>query len=171
MRKAGAEQAFPARIPAGEQGVRLKPVLPPDPESSSMPDPSENSDPVPKSYGNMSDAHWSRTRAEQNTESLAYLRERSKAPGVREGGAARNHYCMACNGVIPLEYDSREAASTKLENCPHCGVTLDTRVRAMFNWVEMDQVPASDLAVLWPYLALGAGLLLGLVWLLVRWLS
>ncbi|MFT4541698.1 MAG: hypothetical protein ACI841_005170 [Planctomycetota bacterium] len=135
-----------------------------------MSSPDENSKSTPKSYGNMSDAHWTRTRLETNVESLKYLRERSKAPGVADGGSHRNHYCMSCNGVIPLEYDSREVADSAPKSCPHCGVTLDSRVRAMFNWVEMDQVPSSDLAVLWPYLLAGGLLLVGLLWLVLTWI-
>ena len=130
----------------------------------------DSSDAEPaKSYGNISDTHWTRTRLETHGEALEYLRDRSKAPGVREGGSARNHYCMSCNGVIPLEYDSREAASQQAQHCPHCGVELDTRVRAMFNWVETDQVPSSDLAVLWPWLLGLLVLLVAAGWALMRW--
>jgi hypothetical protein len=90
--------------------------------------------------------HWSRSRAraDANQEALDYYRQRSRAPGVAGGGAERNHYCMACNGVIPLEYDSRSPAAGPPSNCPHCGAELDQRVRAMFNWVEIDQVPEGD---------------------------
>ena len=45
------------------------------------PEPREGAEPV-KSYGNMGDHHWSRTRGERNAEALDYYRERSKAPGV-----------------------------------------------------------------------------------------
>jgi hypothetical protein len=91
---------------------------------------------------------WPPSRAGRNREAVQFYRERSKAPGVAEGGAERNHYCMSCNGVIPLQYDQREPASGPPEHCPHCGVELDERVRAMFNWVEIDQVPDSDLRAL-----------------------
>ncbi len=102
-----------------------------------------------------------RRRAELNSDALEHLRERSQAPGVAGGGADRNHYCMHCNGVLPLEYDSRQPAEAGApsEFCPHCGAEVDQRVRAMFNWVEMDQVPGSDLKVLLP----GVLLLLGLL--------
>lgn len=97
--------------------------------------------------------HWARARDGTNQEALEYMRQRSKAPGVAEGGSERNHYCMRCNGVIPLRYDSREAAAPgPPERCPHCGAELEGRVRAMFNWVETDSVPGSDLAALWPVL-------------------
>ena len=112
-----------------------------------------------KSFGNMSEHHWSRARDGENQEALDYLRDRSHKPGVAEGGAARNMYCPHCQGVIPLEYDSREAPSGQREKCPHCGVELDERVREMFNWVEIDQVSGSDAKVVIPIL-LGA-LLLG----------
>lgn len=90
--------------------------------------------------------HWSRSRAraDANREAIDYYRERSRAPGVAGGGGERNHYCMACNGVIPLAYDSRSPATEPPSNCPHCGAELDRRVRAMFNWVEIDQVPEGD---------------------------
>ena len=119
-----------------------------------------------------SEEHWSRSklRAGQNKDALEYYRERSRAPGVAEGGAGRNHYCMSCNGVIPLEYDSREPASGAPTHCPHCGVELDSHVRAMFNWVEIDQVPGSDFKALLPLfllvLVVLAALAGGLFWLL-----
>ena len=89
-------------------------------------------------------------RAERNREALEFYRERSRAPGVAEGGAERNHYCLSCNGVIPLSYDRRRPATGPPETCPHCGAELDPRVRAMFNWVETDQVHDSDLRALLP---------------------
>jgi hypothetical protein len=62
-----------------------------------------------------------------------------------------------------LKYDQRtEAVLDSGQVCPHCGAAVDPRVRRMFNWVEIDQPPASDLAVLWPFLALGGLLVLGL---------
>lgn len=112
----------------------------------------------PKSFGNISDAHWSRARRELNQEALEYYRQRSRAPGVAQGGAERNFYCMQCDGVIPH--------SPPRETCPHCGAALDESVRRYFNWVEMNDPPRSDLAALWPIL-LGALLILGLgLWLL-----
>jgi len=137
------------------------------PEPEQQP-PSED-EPVPKSYGNMSEHHWSRTRDERNSESIEYYRERGRAPGVAEWEGARAHYCMNCNGVIALDYDRRKPAEGD-ERCPHCGVELDKRVRAMFNWVETDQVPESDLKALWPLLLSAAVVLVGLGWLLLRWL-
>ena len=98
---------------------------------------------------------WPRARAGRNREAVEFYRERSRAPGVAEGGAERNHYCMSCNGVIPLQYDQREPASGPPEHCPHCGVQLDERVRAMFNWVEIDQVSGSDAKAILPFLLLG----------------
>jgi len=104
----------------------------------------------------MSDDHWSRARKGMNAEALEHLRERSHAPGVAEGGGSRNHYCLECHGVLPLAYNQREPADrTKLEHCPHCGVEVDPRVHAMFNWVEIDQPPSSDLLALLPILFLG----------------
>ena len=106
--------------------------------------------------------HWSKARAGENEEALQYYRERSKAPGVEEGGGPRNHYCFECDGVIELEYDSREPAPKVPETCPHCGVKLEGGARRMFNWVELDQSPASDArALLVP--ALGGLLILGVI--------
>ncbi len=106
------------------------------------PDPGEE----PKhSWGNVGDHHWSRSRKGMNEESLEYYRERSKAPGVAEGGGLRNAYCMECDGVIPIEYDSSKPADRDVvRTCPHCGAALDPGVQRMFNWVEIDQPPAGD---------------------------
>lgn len=121
-----------------------------------------------KSFGNIDDAHWSRARREANPEALAYLRERSHRPGVAEGGGARNMYCPACQGVIPIAYDSRVPPTGERERCPHCGHELDPRVREMFNWVEIDQVSGSDAkALLLPLLA-GILVLALTAWLVVR---
>jgi len=90
-----------------------------------------------------------------NEEALEHYRQRSKAPGVAEGGALRNHYCMQCKGVIPLTYDSRVAASKETLHCPHCGAKLEGRVREMFNWVETDQVPDSDFRAILPLAVVG----------------
>jgi hypothetical protein len=106
---------------------------------------------------------------EQRPEDLEYYRERSAAPGVREGGAERNHYCLSCNGVIPLRYDRRRPAGKERETCPHCGVDLDPRVRAMFNWVETDQVPDSDLRALLPWALAGLAVVVAVVLLALRW--
>ncbi|QDU67777.1 hypothetical protein [Engelhardtia mirabilis] len=117
------------------------------------------------------ESHWARARDGTNTEALEYLRNRSKAPGVADGGSERNHYCLKCNGVLPLRYDSRKAAEkVPPKKCPHCGEPIEQRVRAMFNWVETDQVPGSDARAMAP---LVVGLILivaGAVWLAVRFL-
>ncbi len=115
----------------------------------------------------MSDHHWSKARSDMNEEALEYLRDRSHKPGVESGGAARNMYCPSCQGVIPLNYDSRESPSGERENCPHCGVLLDERVREMFNWVEIDQVSGSDAKAILPILLLGFVLILALAWWLL----
>ncbi len=90
-----------------------------------------------KSYGNMSDQHWSKTRGDRNSEALDYYRDRSKAPGVEGGGEARNYYCMECDGVIP--WDDFEG-----DKCPHCGAEIEGSARRYFNWVEIDRTPKSD---------------------------
>ena len=108
-----------------------------------------------KSYGDMSDQHWSRARKHANKEALDYYRERSKAPGVAEGGEARNFYCMDCDGVVPFEHEGG--------HCPHCGVELDRSVRRYFNWVEIDTPPRSDLRAVLPWLLLILALVLTLV--------
>ena len=86
--------------------------------------------PTPKSFGNMSDAHWSRARAGSNAEAIEYYRQRSLAPGVEAGGSERNCYCMECDGVIPIE--------RSVEACPHCGASLEGMARRYFNWVEIN---------------------------------
>ena len=115
------------------------------------------SDPEKKSFGNISEHHWSRARKDANPEAMEYLRQRSHAPGVAEGGGARNFYCMHCDGVIP--HDGPR------ETCPHCGATLDESVKRYFNWVEMNDPPRSDFKALLP-LALGALSVLALIALL-----
>jgi hypothetical protein len=119
-------------------------------------------DPGGKSYGNISDRHWSRSRSEANREALEYYRSRSRAPGVREGGAERNFYCMACDGVIP--HDGAAAA------CPHCGEPLDEAVRRYFNWVEVDRRTKSDFRAVLPLLLAGLAVAGVLTWVLVSWL-
>ncbi len=96
----------------------------------------ESPDPAPKSFGEMSEHHWSRARRDSNQEAVEYYRERSHAPGVAEGGAERNFYCMECDGVIPHGAD--------LKACPHCGVAIEGGVKRYFNWVEMDQPRSSE---------------------------
>jgi hypothetical protein len=115
------------------------------------------------SYGNMSPAHWSRARAGSNAEALEYYRRRSHAPGVAEGGGARNFYCMECDGVID------EAAGHV--RCPHCSAELAGMARRYFNWVEIAEPPASDLRALLPFLLGGTALLFAVVLALVLWLA
>lgn len=120
-------------------------------------------DEVKKSYGNMSEHHWSKTRGERNREAIEYYRERSRAPGVAEGGGPRNFYCMECDGVVPHDHAGPA--------CPHCGASLEGASRRYFNWVEIDRTPAGDLAALAPW-AIGAVVGLSLFgWLLWRLLS
>jgi hypothetical protein len=116
-----------------------------------------------KSYGSIGEHHWSRARRDANREALEYYRERSRAPGVAAGGAARNFYCMQCDGVIPFEPTPSA--------CPHCGAAVDERVKRYFNWVEINEPPPSDAKAL---LRVALPLLLGvcaLAALLVWWLS
>jgi hypothetical protein len=118
---------------------------------------------APKSFGNMSERHWSRARAGANAEALEYYRQRSRAPGVAEGGGPRNFYCMRCDGVIP--HDQAGPA------CPHCGAPIEGAARRYFNWVEINEPPQSDLRALLPLL-LGAFALLALAaWSLWAWLG
>ena len=113
------------------------------PESTNPNGASSGSAPGP-SYGNMSDQHWSRTRGERNREALEYYLERSRAPGVAEGGTERNFYCMQCDGVIPFEHRGHA--------CPHCKAELDEHVKRYFNWVEINEPPESDMKALLPFL-------------------
>ena len=101
--------------------------------------------------GDVGEHHGSRARRDRNQEALEYYRERSKAPGVADGGASRNFYCMKCDGVVPFD--------TALSACPHCGAALDERVRRYFNWVEINEPPQSDFRALAPWLIAGAALL------------
>lgn len=128
----------------------------------------EHDEKQPEPQGSLLPAdHWSRNRSERNHEALEYLREKSRAPGVAEGGAERNQYCMECGGVLPLAYVSSQPADrANLAHCPHCGAEIHPTVRAMFNWVEIDQVPRGDFAALAPWLV-GAGVLVAA---LVAWL-
>lgn len=103
--------------------------------------------PAQPSYGNMSPQHWSRTRGARNAEAIDYYRQRSQAPGVADGGAARNSYCMACDGVIP--WDGFEGG-----NCPHCGAAVEGNTRRFFNWVEIDRAPTGDAGAVLRLLAL-----------------
>lgn len=135
-----------------------------------VPDGAPDAAKAPPSFGPMSDHHWSKARAEHNQEAMEYLRWRSKAPGVESGGAERNHYCMQCHGVIPLQYDQRQPADGAPSQCPHCGAALEQRVRAMFNWVEMDQPPAADTGLKWAFVGILVFVLVGVgaaLWLLL----
>ena len=109
----------------------------PAPESEPSGPPTTGSPEDQPSYGNMSERHWSRTRGERNREAIDYYRERSQAPGVAEGGEARNFFCMECDGVIPWD-------DFKGDACPHCGAKIDGSVRRYFNWVEIDRTPQAD---------------------------
>ena len=115
------------------------------------------------SWGKMSDKHWSRARADENREAIEHMRKRSRAPGVAEGGGARNHYCMSCDGVIPFE------TGTPPEVCPHCGAELDEHVKAMFNWVEIDEAPSGDAAAVMR-LALAGLAVVALICLAAWWI-
>ena len=120
-------------------------------------------DPPRPSFGNMSDEHWSRARRDSNQEALEYYRQRSKAPGVAEGGAERNFYCMECDGVIPHGTDAKV--------CPHCGASIEGGVKRYFNWVEMNEPPRSEFRALLPWLLLALGALAAIVFAAVRWLA
>lgn len=116
------------------------------------------------SWGNISEDHWSVARRDDNVEALEYYRERSKAPGVAEGGGSRNFYCMSCDGVIPHE--------PPVTHCPHCGVLLDEKIKRYFNWVEMNEPAESDLRALLPVLVPAALIALaGVAGLLWWWLG
>jgi len=118
-------------------------------------------EPAPKkSYGNMSPDHWSKTRDERNRAAIDYYRERSKAPGVAEGGSARNFYCMNCDGVIPHDHVGDE--------CPHCGTSLDERSKRYFNWVEIDEPAQGDFKAVLPFLVGGLALVALAGWGLYR---
>ena len=129
----------------------------PTDQKDAAPDGGEQT-PRPKSFGNMGPDHWSRSRGDKNQESVEYYRDRSQAPGVREGGGPRNHYCMACDGVIPTDQSG--------DRCPHCGEKIQGETRRYFNWVEIDQTPPSDrklqLALLGIFMAV-----VGLIWFLL----
>ena len=121
-------------------------------------DPAPAGEPRPPSHGNISEHHWSRARRDSNREALDYYRDRSKAPGVAEGGGARNFYCMKCDGVIPHDFGG--------ERCPHCAEPIDAHVKRYFNWVEMNEPPESDfLSLLVPLGLIGLIALAGLGWL------
>ncbi|MFN0007678.1 MAG: hypothetical protein ACKVXR_07205 [Planctomycetota bacterium] len=117
----------------------------------------------PKSFGNMSDAHWSRARAGTNEEALEYYRERSHAPGVEEGGGPRNFYCMHCDGVIPSDPPP--------ERCPHCQAEISGVARRYFNWVELDQPVKSDFRSLLPWAVAGLAVLALIAFVVVRLLA
>jgi len=121
----------------------------------------ESPDPAPKSFGKMSAHHWSRARRDSNQEALEYYRERSHAPGVEAGGAARNFYCMECDGVIPHDSD--------VKACPHCAAPIEGSVKRYFNWVEMDERPRSELRALLPLVLVAIGVLVAALIVLVGW--
>jgi len=113
-----------------------------------------------KSFGNMSEHHWSRARAGANEEALAYYRRRSRAPGVAEGGAERNYYCMKCDGVIPFDHAGG--------GCPHCGEPLEGMAKRYFNWVEINEPAGSDFKALLPFLVAGAAILAIVLFFVLR---
>lgn len=119
--------------------------------------------PTGPSWGNISERHWSRARRGKNHEQLEYYRERSRAPGVAEGGADRNFYCMECDGVIPFDGAP--------ERCPHCGAAVDENVKRYFNWVEIAEPGGSDARALLPFFAAGLALLAAVVALAWWWLG
>lgn len=98
----------------------------------------EGTRPEDKSFGNISDAHWSRARNGANPEAMDYYRRRSRAPGVKEGGGPRNFYCMECDGVVPDQ--------PGLQHCPHCRASLAGMSRRYFNWVEINEPSRGDAA-------------------------
>lgn len=112
------------------------------------------------SYGKMSERHWSRSRGERNREAIDYYRERSRAPGVAEGGGPRNFYCMECDGVIPHE--------PPVEACPHCGAAVEAGVRRYFNWVEMNEPPRREARNVLPWILLVLLACASLGWFLLR---
>lgn len=119
--------------------------------------------PPPHSWGNISEHHWSRARKHAHREQLEYYRDRSGAPGVAAGGAERNFYCMACDGVIPYDLETRL--------CPHCGAAVEEHVKRYFNWVEINEPATGDARALLPFFALALLALLALTALLWWWLG
>ncbi len=125
-----------------------------DPRSAGEPDANPRA-----RRGAIDDSHWSRARTEKNRAIIEYYRERSRAPGVKEGGGERNFYCMACDGVIPFEPEH--------SNCPHCQAAIDPHVKRYFNWVEINDTPRGDARFALTVLFV-AGLVIGGLWWLVR---
>lgn len=117
----------------------------------SSPESKDPSRPGP-SWGNIGERHWSRARKGAHREQIEYYRERSRAPGVAEGGAERNFYCMQCDGVIPF--------AGAPQSCPHCGAAVDENIKRYFNWVEIAEPGGSDARALLPFFAVGLVLLL-----------
>jgi len=120
-----------------------------------------------KSFGNISEHHWSRARKGTNQEAIDYYRKRSHDPGVEEGGESRNFYCMECGGVIPFEEEGAE----KAESCPHCSASLSEDARRYFNWVEIDRPVQSELRSIWPLVVIVILGIVGLGYLLVRFVA
>jgi len=136
-----------------------------EPERSPRSEPStpDAAKPGAASRAPMDESHWSRARRDSNPEALEYYRSRSRAPGVAEGGAARNFYCMRCDGVIPFDPPT--------DACPHCGERIDENVKRYFNWVEIAEPPASDFIPLLKVAALGVAVIAVVVLLVWRWLA
>jgi hypothetical protein len=130
-----------------------------DPEGQSPAHPQDGA--REPSFGNMSDAHWSRSRADLNAEALEYYRQRSHAPGVESGGAERNFYCMQCDGVIAFDHAGA--------SCPHCGASLAGAAKRYFNWVEINEPASSDFKALVPFL-IGGFVILALILAAVLWM-
>ncbi|MCA9003433.1 MAG: hypothetical protein KDB61_16025, partial [Planctomycetes bacterium] len=105
-------------------------------------DPSSEPAKPKKSFGNMGPDHWTQAREDANGEDIACYRERSRAPGVAQGGGSRNFYCMECDGVIPSDPPQK--------TCPHCGVAIRGEVGRHFDRVEIATPPASDWKALRP---------------------
>lgn len=130
------------------------------PDASSEPTAAPTSGP---SFGNVGPHHWSRARAGENAEAIDYYQKRSKAPGVKSGGGARNYYCMSCDGVIDFD-----RAPT---HCPHCNASLEEGAKRYFNWVELNDPAPSDFKALLPVFALVGVVMVVLLAALVWWLS
>ena len=113
-----------------------------------------------RSYGNMSEHHWSKTRGERNREAIDYYRERSRAPGVEEGGGPRTSTAWTATGSSPTTRGSARARTVARSSTARSGGTST-------GW-EIDRPPASDLRALLPWMVLVAALLAAGAWGLSR---
>lgn len=116
-----------------------------------------------KSFGNISEHHWTRARDGTNREAIEFYRQRSHDPGVAEGGEERNYWCMECGGVVPYDYQG--------PSCPHCKAALEGDAKRYFNWVEIDREVESDWRIAWPLILIAVVALFGLVGLFVWFVS